>query len=188
MEQERHVRGVWRDLLQQLDPFAPQGGIVDGETGHVAAGSREARGEAAADWVGYCHEHNARAASGHAAALPSTVMNSRRLIWLPCRWAVQSASQNGIGAPVTRITGAACIISNSRRSVSRHASHLPTLARPERATTPVAAPRRGSRDERVTAIELRLLPAMAAPRPARAAAQRSPSRAASTARPSSVST
>ena len=58
IEQNRHAHGVWRNLLQQLDPFAALRRIVDREAGKVSTRSREVRGETAGNRISDIHEHD----------------------------------------------------------------------------------------------------------------------------------
>jgi hypothetical protein len=52
-----------RNLLEQLQPLASQGGLETCESGDVPARSRVVRNKAASDRIGHVHEHNRERAS-----------------------------------------------------------------------------------------------------------------------------
>jgi hypothetical protein len=62
VEQEGDPGDARRDLLEQPQPLAGQGRLHIDETGDVAARPREARDEAAADWIGAGRENDGYAA------------------------------------------------------------------------------------------------------------------------------
>src|SRR5437868_10040424 len=51
LAQHRHPLHVWRNLLEQLQPFGTEAVLEHGKTSGVAARSRKAGDQARADWV-----------------------------------------------------------------------------------------------------------------------------------------
>src|SRR5262249_61643990 len=61
--QDRYSRDVWRDLLEQLQPFRAQTVFIIHEPSDVSARSRQVVDEAGADWIAGNREHNRHRAS-----------------------------------------------------------------------------------------------------------------------------
>jgi hypothetical protein len=55
---DRHSRQIWRDLLEQFQPFPAQAVFECDETGGITAGPRQTLDETGANWIKDSREYN----------------------------------------------------------------------------------------------------------------------------------